>query len=206
MAARSYAQKPEQYLLETNGGLCSFSILLYADGTYVYEHGCEGTSLMNYGHRSQQGDTVTLKSRNNKDIDVVDTVIASGASGDSVRVRVLDNAGVDITENMTLHTKVPGKPSVPFDDGYSVPKVTHKVKNGKVSLRTLTRLFGREFDYAPGNAALLTIKLKIPQGWVFSEFSEWYDLTSKQYLKRGSSLEEIAAYGVNRIRLERVKE
>lgn len=206
IATGTRAQKPEQYIIETNGGLCSFGILLYPDGTYVYEHGCEGTSLINYGYWKQSGDTLSLQSRNNQNIDVIDTVITSGTATDSIRVRVLDKAGVDITENMTMHMLVTGKPSVPFDNSFSVPRATHKVKNGEVSLRTLARIFDREFNYAPGNAAELTIKLKIPEGWIFSEFSEWYNLTDKQYLKRNNSLEEIATYGNNRMIFERVME
>src|SRR5688500_5633900 len=164
----------EWYLAESNGGLCNASVVLYNDGTYRYESGCEASSHISYGTWTTKKDTVKFIPLNNKAYKVISTVTATQTSTDSISVTILDKNGSNITDKISVGLNVPNVGVYLFGiDISKTKKVAYKRINGKLSLRTLNRIFQQKFEFPTDTANNFIIKLNIPGAWIYSSSSEW---------------------------------
>src|SRR5215218_2333500 len=85
------AQQPQIYKCFCDkGGLCSSSLVLYADSSYVYEHGCEASSHLSFGEWRKKKDSIVFTQPNPKSFAVIKSIQSSIVPGDSIWVTVLD--------------------------------------------------------------------------------------------------------------------
>lgn len=191
---QSPAQKPVKtaytyYHASMSGGLCSASVLLYSNGNYFWEQGCESSSYINYGRWRTKKDTIFFSTANIATFKIIDTVLFTPRASDSISVTILNKNGENITYSMALGLRVPGTGVYPFGDGNKGDeKVAYKRNKAEIYLKTLSRVFNQSFTVPAAQAGHYTIRLGIPPEWGLSPKSEWNSSSVAFLLKKDSVL------------------
>lgn len=189
------AQQPQIYkCFCDNGGLCSSSLVLYPDSSYVYEHGCEANSHVSFGEWRKKKDSIYFTQPNPKFFRVIKSIQASIVPGDSIWVTVLDRKGIDMTSKISMGLDVKGKGSYLFStDTTTNRQVVYKRDASSISLRTLTKLLGQRISFPLNGANSFVIALNISTNWIWNKHADWSGTGNFIALKRGNSLLSISA-------------
>jgi hypothetical protein len=183
------AQAPEVYEADYNNGLCSGTIVLYADNNFYYEHGCEASSHVSFGKWIKKKDTVRLESVNPKTFPVIKLVEATTVPGDSVWLTILDKDGKNMTAQVSTGLDVAGRGSYIFSlDSSGSKKFVYKRSGGKIVFRTLNKLFGQRLEIPIDAANNFVITLNLSSNWINSTHADWGQTTTISLLKKGDGL------------------
>ncbi len=160
------------YITNYGSGLCNASIILFNDGTYRHESGCESSSYISYGKWTVKNDTVNFKPLNNRTFKVIDSIIAMQTPKDSISVTILDKNGINITNKISIGLHVPGIGIYLFEpDKTDTKKVVYKRSTGKIYLWTLSRIFQQDFEIPTDTANNFIIKLNFSTEWIYNSNS-----------------------------------
>jgi hypothetical protein len=183
------AQAPELYETEYNNGLCSGTLVLYADNNFYYEYGCEASSHVAFGKWIKKKDTVRLEPVNPKTFPVIKSVEATIIAGDSVWITILDKNGNNITAQVSTGLEIPGRGSYMFNmDSSGSKKFVYKRSGGKIVFRTLNKLFGQRLEIPADGANYFVITLNISSDWISSTHADWGAANTISLLKKGDRL------------------
>jgi hypothetical protein len=184
------AQQPQIYKCFCDkGGLCSSSLVLYADSSYVYEHGCEASSHLSFGEWRKKKDSIYFTQPNPKLFSVIKTIRSSIVPGDSIWVTVLDRKGIDMTPEISMGLDVEGRGSYLFStDSTTNRQVVYKRNAKSISLRTLTKLLGQRISFPLNGANSFIITLNISTNWIWNKHADWSAFGNFAAVKRGDSL------------------
>ena len=174
----------EKYLyINAQGSLCNSSFYLFNDKKYVFERGCEQYSFMNYGNWQLRNDTLTLTQLDNKSFDIVDTIMFSGSDPTApLKIMVLDKNAVDITEDVWVCLRSDGVEDIYLYEIPDLTKLTNR-QGGKIAIRTLERLVGRDIEFPVTDATNYTVKLAVSREYIHNEYSQWFDLGVRQFVR-----------------------
>lgn len=174
-------------------GFCGGSMMLYADGRYIRESGCEASSRFTWGTFTRKKDTLHFTSQDIRKIPVIREVIATRVPGDSVSFTVLDKNGINVTGVIQAALWLPKigvvYPFSRFTTENAQVKKMKKIEGSFLTLTTLNFMFGRNFDYPADSTNHFVIKLHIPEEQLFR--SRWNSAPEEfSMVLRGDTLRE----------------
>lgn len=170
----SRAQTSEVYRSETNGGLCTATIILYSNNNYTYETDCETSSHFSFGKWMKKKDTIKFEPVNPKTFSVIQSVEANKIAGDSIWLTILDKDGANMTSKISAGLEVNGMGSYLFSsDNSGLKKFVYKRKGGKIMFRTLNKLFGQKLELPTDAANNFIVTLTISSEWITSTHADW---------------------------------
>jgi hypothetical protein len=164
------------YLSQSNGSLCSQSILLFADSTYCSESGCEASSHFSFGKWKMKKDTILFMPVVPSEYKVISSVKTSRTDDKRITVIIYDNQGVNITKRIktTQFVKKVGFYSMDLDSSQTRRSDARRV-NGSIVLNTLQRIFRQDIDMPTDSSNVYEIYLNISYQWNFHGNSDWLE-------------------------------
>lgn len=184
------AQSPKVYrCFCNNNALCSSSLVLYSDSSFVYEHGCEASSHLSFGQWRQKKDSIYFTQKDPRTIPVIKNVQSSIVPGDSIWVTILDRKGVNMTSLLSLGLDVDGRGTYMMSNDSSGQKqFVYKRAGGRISLRTLNKLLGQRISIPVNGDNNFVISLNISSDWIWNKHADWSATGNFSALKRGNTL------------------
>ena len=185
----AFSQTTERYHLQSNGGLCTGTIVLYPNYTYLYEHGCEPSSFLSFGKWIQRKDTLKLQPVNPRTYQVIKDVAATTVPGDSIWLILLDRDGVNMSSKISTGLEVAGRGSYIFsNDSSGTKKFVYRRSGGKILFRTLNKLFGQRLELPTDSANHFIVTLNVASDWITSTHADWSNANPMLLVKKGNAL------------------
>lgn len=183
------AQTSEVYETNNNNGLCSATIVLYADNNFYYEYGCEASSHLSFGKWVKKKDSIKLEPVNPRTFTVIKSVEATTIAGDSIWIIILDKKGNNMTAQVSTGLEIPGRGSYMFSlDSSGSKKFVYKRNGGKIVLRTLNKLFGQRLEIPVDTANHFVITLNLSSDWINSTHADWAETNTLFLINKGDRL------------------
>ncbi|MDQ6609702.1 MAG: hypothetical protein M3Y85_07765 [Bacteroidota bacterium] len=180
-----FAQLPATYVAVSNNIPCPVSLTLYPDGVYLFKSGCDASPQISFGKWATKKDTVKLEPVDLKTYQVIKTVNASHVPGDSIWISILDKDDVNITNKISIGLEISGRGSYMFNsDSSGTQKFVYKRPGGKIALRTLNKLFNRNFELMADTANHFVVTLNLSGAWINSTHAGWNGFGPFAVLKR----------------------
>jgi hypothetical protein len=164
----------ELFLLEENNGLCSHSLLLFADSTYCSESGCEASSHFSFGKWSQKKNIITFTLANTSTFNFIQKVEREPANGKYTSVSLFDKKGNNITSKIVIGQYVEGKGmySMELDSTYT-KRTGLKHVNALLVITTLQRFTKQKLAIDMDSSGVYKIYLNVSGDWNFNKNSTW---------------------------------
>lgn len=195
LSATARGQGDDFYVNYSNGGLCSTSIRLKSDGTYVYGSGCENSSYLSFGTWTQTKDTVKLVQFDTKDFKIVKILPSTTERSNRLAVKVFNQHGENITNKLRLVQYVQGKGEYPMLlDSSNQAKTDFLRDSGIIIIKALERLPKTDFGIVVGNYNNYEITINIPNDSVYKIGSNWINTGDFELLKTKEALLSTTIY------------
>jgi hypothetical protein len=173
-ATHSFGQTSEWYSIEANGGLCSQSIVLFTDGTYNCERGCEASSHFSFGSWTQKKDTILFKEANSKKFKVIKDYTSKKTDNKNLSVKIFDNKGQNITDRISVGQYVKGKGTYNLDlDSTKTTRFDFKRDSGIIIIKSLQNLLGQRIEIQTDDSNYYEITLNVSKDWIYHSNSDW---------------------------------
>ena len=174
LSASASGQTSEWYLISNNGGLCSQSIVLFPDGTYNYESGCENSSHFSFGMWKQKKDTILFSQANNKEFTIIRNVVSAKHDDKNLTVKIFDNKGQNITSRILVGEYVNGKGLFSMGlDSTNTKRSGLRRGNGTIILASLQKLFKQRISIPTDSSNYYEITLNLGGDWIYHSNSDW---------------------------------
>lgn len=183
------AQEPKVYrCFCEQSGLCSSSLVLYSDSSYVFEHGCEASSHLSFGSWRQNKDSIYFTQQQREKIQVIKSVQSSVIPSDSIWVMLLDKDGINISEKISVGLDVKNRGSYLMSPDSSGSKLFVYKRKGYLTLRTLNKLLNQRITIPIDSANNFIITLNLSSNWIWSKHADWSATGNFTVLQKGKSL------------------
>lgn len=166
-ATNLFGQTSEWYSIETNGGLCSQSIVLFNDGTYNYERGCEASSHFSFGKWTHKKDTIWFNETDKKIFRVIKNYSSKKVDNKNLSVKIFDINGQNITDKLSVGQFVNGKGTYNLDlDSRKTLRMDFKRDSGIIVIKSLQKLLEQRIEIQTDNSNYYEITLNISKDWI----------------------------------------
>ena len=184
ISANAYGQTNEFYVNYSNGGLCSTSIRLKSDGTYIYGSGCESSTNISFGTWTQNKDTIKFTQFDTKDFKILKILPSSTDGENRLTIKVLNQNGENITEKIKIVQSVQGKGTYTMVlDSSKTKRIDFLRDKGIIIIESLQRLPKADIGFEVGNYNKYEITINIPSELVYRIGSNWNDIGNFELLK-----------------------
>jgi hypothetical protein len=193
------SQDTARYYTTTHGGLCTTGIVLFPDGLYNLETGCEASSSFCFGRWIQRKDTIIFTPVDRRTYVVIKNVSARQTGDTMLAVRITDVNGVNITQLVQPRQLVKGKGFYRLRPD-SLNGTVNDLKRDSAVIRLvwLERLFKKEVSVPViSTANFYEITVNISGSWIFSERSLWYNMPEFKLLRTRNGLVSVWPDNVN---------
>lgn len=166
-------QKDYEWYLKGSGQLCGTAILLFKDGSYCTEHGCEASSFFSFGKWTQKHNILTFIPADPTTFKPISKVDTSTTNDSLLTVVVYDKKGNNITRQVTViqHLKDNRRISMPLDSEEK-KRTCIREANSTIVLGSLQKLLKQKIQINTNNASVIKIYLNMPE-WNFHLNSRW---------------------------------
>lgn len=166
-------KKYDYYIHESNGGLCSSSILVFRDSTYCSESGCEASSRFSFGRWKLDKDLITFTPTNPASFKLIDTIVKEKTANKNITVMVFDRDGNNITERITVAQLLKGRGIYPINlDSTKKSRTDIRRMDSHLILPGLKLTFRQNTEIELGEYNQIKIYLNIPSEWNFHSNSK----------------------------------
>ena len=179
-----FGQTNEWYLLQTNSGLCSQSIVLFSNGIYNFESGCEASSHFSFGRWVQKKDTIKFFPTDNRSFKVIKDISTTRSGNKNMSVRIFDCNGANITSRVSVRQYIRNIGSYTMElNNSETERNDYKRDSSILILKSLQRLFNQKLEIPADSFKSYDITLNIPKNWTFSINSDWSGIESFELIK-----------------------
>jgi hypothetical protein len=164
----------EWYLTESNGGLCSQSLLLFKDSSYCSESGCEASSHFSFGKWTQKKNIIKFIPVDPNKYKFISKVDSSKTNDKNLTVIIYDNQGNNITSRITVGQYVKNAGVYNMDlDSSQTKRTGLKRTNSTIVLKSLQRMSKQKIEINIDSSNVYKIYLNISEQWNFHLNSDW---------------------------------
>lgn len=190
LSAAVYGQKDDFYVNYSNGGLCSTSIRLKHDGTYVYGSGCENSTNLSFGTWTQIKDTIKLVQFQTEDFKILRILPSNTEGNKNLSVKILNQNGDNITEKLKVVQYVQGKGEYAMLlDSSKTTRTDFFRDSGIIIIKALERILSKAgFGVTVGNYNTYEFIINIPNKLVYNIGSNWINTGNFELLKTKDAL------------------
>ncbi|MBO9732675.1 MAG: hypothetical protein J7623_28790 [Chitinophaga sp.] len=154
--------------------LCSTTIILFPNGIYNIESGCENHSSFAMGSWTKKKDTILFHELDSS-FSVIRNVVASNTGTPQITVQLFDTAGNNITARYPVGQLLEGMGVYNIDlDSTQTIRKDFKRKGSVIVITKLERLLGRPVRVNTDNANAFKIYLDPLLDYVRYENSHWF--------------------------------
>ncbi len=197
-ATNSFGQTSEWYLNQLNGGLCSQSIVLFDNGTYNCERGCEATSHFSFGNWAQKKDTIFFSETNHKKFKVIKGYNSKRVDSKNIAIKIFDIKGQNITDRISVGQYIRGKGTYNLDlDSTKTTRFDFKRDSAIIIIKSLQKLLEQRIEIQTDSSNYYEITLNISKDWIYHSNSDWGGNGDFKLLKTKQALTSLRPDSIN---------